>query len=78
MNWTDYRYVQAFLSSQLIGKNGNFWIGYKETKSNDTITMWNSGHVVDFRFGDVLGEKHRDTSFIEMMIIYFPCQCWFP
>ncbi|XP_048736074.2 macrophage mannose receptor 1-like isoform X1 [Ostrea edulis] len=56
------QYVQAFLSSQLIGKNGNFWIGYKETKSNDTITMWNSGHVVDFRFGDVLDSTSFDLA----------------
>ncbi|XP_061172826.1 macrophage mannose receptor 1-like isoform X2 [Saccostrea echinata] len=54
-------YVQAFLSSQLIRKTGNFWIGYKETRSNDTFMMWNSGQLIKFRFGDKL-----DFSSIEL------------
>lgn len=50
------RYIQAFLSSQLYEKSGNYWIGYKETRANDSATLWNSGHPIEFQFGDIVGK----------------------
>lgn len=71
------RYIQAFLSSQLYEKSGNYWIGYKETRANDSATLWNSGHPIEFQFGDIVDSSSLDqTEACAAMTTTVPVGIW--
>jgi hypothetical protein len=42
------RYVQAFLSSQLVGKTGSCWSGLSQDMSSGAIESWANGFPVLF------------------------------
>ncbi|XP_052701321.1 macrophage mannose receptor 1-like [Crassostrea angulata] len=71
------RYIQAFLSSQLFEKAGNYWIGYKETRANDSSTLWNSGHPIEFQFGDIVDSSSlHQTEACAAMTTTVPVGIW--
>lgn len=47
---SNYRYVQAFVSSQLVGRKGNFWIGLTQSYDTGITEQWTSGQEVRFTY----------------------------
>lgn len=45
-----YRYVQAFVASQIVGRQGDFWIGLTQSYDTGITESWTSGQDVKFTY----------------------------
>ncbi|XP_022332922.2 macrophage mannose receptor 1-like isoform X2 [Crassostrea virginica] len=62
------RYVQAFISSLIVGKKGNFWIGLTQSYDTGITEFWNSGQDVRFTYwgSDHTGSIEEDGFCVSM------------
>jgi hypothetical protein len=68
------RYVQAFLSSQLVGKTGSYWIGLSQDMSSGAIESWANGFPVLFTHW---AKSHTGNSLYSNKMIFVLINCCF-
>lgn len=71
------RYVQAFVSSQLVGRKGNFWIGLTQSYDTGITEQWTSGQEVRFTYwADEHTGAREEDGFCVSMSANHPVGLW--
>lgn len=71
------RYVQAFVSSQLVGRKSNFWIGLTQSYDTGITEQWTSGQEVRFTYwADEHTGAREEDGFCVSMSANHPVGLW--